>query len=105
MAAAFAILSALAAHSAEIPITYLPYTISGPGTYVFKSNLYYAAPFLSSSSPLSYAITVNAPGPVIIEMRGFTMSAPPESSNVNGAIIPCAIDILSSNVTVRNGSI
>jgi hypothetical protein len=106
--AALAILSA-SSQAVEIPvniakpISSLPVTITKPGNYYFVADMYFA--LLASSNPnIQWAITVDAPGPVTIDMRGFTLSSPPEQGSPS-YIIPGAVNILSSNVTVRDGSI
>ena len=101
-----ALLSAFSAHAVEIPITSLPVTITKPGNYYFVANMYYAVTV--EPAPLTpVAITVNAPGSVTIDLRGFSLSGPavqyvngePTNSTATG------ISIQSSNVTIKNGSI
>jgi hypothetical protein len=78
---------ALSAHAAKLPIMALPATITVPGDYYFPSDLNYTV-------PVDFAIVVNAPGPVTIDMKGFTLRGSAQ-----------AIQILSDNVTVKNGTI
>jgi hypothetical protein len=102
--AALAILSALSAQSAEIPIASLPATITKAGNYYFVANMYYAA--TTEPGPITtVAITVNAPGPVTINMRGFTLSGPGQQFLDGWYTNPVAIRIDSNNVTIKNGSI
>jgi hypothetical protein len=55
-----------------IPIPSLPAIITKPGNYYFVANMYFQ---VASATASSVAITVNATGPVTIDMRGFTLSS------------------------------
>jgi hypothetical protein len=96
--ALLSVLSAQAATSPTITITYLPYTISTAGTYVLKSNLQYPG----SGPSRTPAITIAGPftGPVVLDLKGFTISGP-------GSYIGYAYGIgVSGNnpgVTIQNG--
>jgi hypothetical protein len=101
-------MNALSAHGAEIakstPIPSLPAIITKPGNYYFVANMYYAITF--EPGPISpVSITVNAPGPVTIDMRGFTLSGPGQQFLNGWYTNPIGIVIESSNVTILNGSI
>ena len=87
-----------------IPIPSLPTIITKPGNYYFVANMYFQ---VASATAPSVAITVNAPGPVTIDMRGFTLSSQTRFLFQPGYVTvdPTAISILSSDVTVRNGEI
>ena len=89
-----ALLSALSAHAAWIPITALPVTITVPGNYYFVSNMYEPTPVWAT------AITVNAPGPVVIDLRGFELVGPEGYASGSSGIL-----IQSNDVTIENGSI
>jgi hypothetical protein len=92
---ALALISALSAHAAEFPtstpIKSLPVTITKPGNYYFVANMYVP-------TPGGAAITIQAPGSVVIDMRGFTLTGPEFSETGS-----YGINILSSNVTIENG--
>ena len=55
-------------------ITALPYTISGPGTYILKSNLSY--PATSTKIPPAITVAPVAAGAVILDLKGFTLNGP-----------------------------
>jgi hypothetical protein len=103
LAAAFGlIICTLSAQAANIPISTLPFTITAPGTYVLTGDL--------NSSSLGNAISVGMgiQGPVIIDLKGFTITGPGEASigvsiglNVPGS----ATDTNPFPITVRNGTI
>ena len=89
-----ALLGALSAHAAWITITSLPVTITQPGDYYFVSDIYEPTLFQVP------AITVNAPGPVVIDLRGFALVGPEYNANNSAGVL-----IQSNDVTVQNGSI
>jgi hypothetical protein len=96
-----------AAKTSTIPISYLPFTITAPGTYVVTKNL-------SFSSPSSAAITISTAlsGPVVLDLKGFTLTGG-GGSNFNAGIgigiLPASLGFQEvSNtypITVRNGTI
>jgi hypothetical protein len=52
--------------AANVPINYLPFTISAPGTYVLNTDL--------TAIPNSYAILINQPiGNVTLDLKGHTL--------------------------------
>jgi hypothetical protein len=59
-----------AAKSTSIPISYLPFTITAPGTYVLTGNWNFA-----SQNSIGPAIIISAAvtGPVVLDLKGFTM--------------------------------
>jgi hypothetical protein len=74
----------------------LPFTLTAPGTYVLVSDL--------ACAPSTYAITIptNLTGPVIVDLKGFTITGagisigqPPPGPAVSNAF----------PITVRNGTI
>jgi hypothetical protein len=83
-----------ASKSAEIPITSLPATITVPGKYYFVANMYEPTPEWPT------AITVNAPGAVVIDMRGFTLTGP-EGYDISSI----GFLIQGNDVTIENGTI
>lgn len=87
------------------PISTVPVVITKPGHYYFVANLFFTLP--TPTSP-STAITVNAPGLVVIDMRGFTLNGQTRyvfPSDGYFQVFPNAILIQSSNVLVLNGEI
>ena len=87
----------------RIPITSLPLTITSPGYYYLLSDIYYTPTSLTNR----VAITITCPG-VTIDLRGHSLTGPfqaeitvPEYFNLD----PVAILIVSSIVTVKNGTI
>ena len=100
-------MSALTAQAApNIPISAVPFNITGPGTYVFVRNLTYTG----SGS----AITIsNITGPVILDLKGFTLAGPVINSaksaetaiSVNPNPTTGGIVINPNPVTIRNGTI
>jgi len=79
-------------------------TITKPGNYYFVANMYYAAT-TEPGAISTVAITVNAAGPVTINMRGFSLTGPSQQFLDGYYTNPVAISINSGNVTVKNGSI
>jgi hypothetical protein len=87
-----------------IPIASLPITITTPGYYYFVSNMY-TYPTVANGIGSPPAITVNAPGSVTIDLRGFTLSGPGQAYIGGLYANPAGVTIQSSNVTVKNGTI
>jgi hypothetical protein len=83
------------------PISTLPVVITKPGHYYLVANLFFNMPM--ETSPTT-AITVNASGPVVIDMRGFTLQGSTRFHFPDRDFFPTAILIQSSNVTVINGT-
>jgi hypothetical protein len=98
---ALAIVSAFSVQAAEITITSLPFTISAPGKYVLQSNLSY--PGSNNSTAAAISINNGAAGPVILDMKGFTITG--LSSNHNSIGISIGPDPGQSPITIRNGSL
>ena len=78
--AALSLLSVLSAQAANMTISYLPFAITAPGTYVVTKNL-------SFSSPNSAAITISTAlsGPVVLDLKGFTLTGG-GYNNINAGI-------------------
>ena len=85
---------ASAAVAAPQPIPALPATITKPGEYYFVGNMYEPTPEWQT------AITVNAPGPVVIDLRGFAFVGPEGYSSESVGLL-----IQSNDVTIENGAI
>jgi hypothetical protein len=99
--AAFGLLSALSAQSANIKISSLPFAITAPGTYVVTGNLTFPA-----TNVAAITISTAIQGPVIVDLKGFTLTG------AAGASIGVGIGIFAGTngpnsypITVRNGSL
>jgi hypothetical protein len=120
--AALAIMSTLTAQAAPnkknpppppppppIPISSLPFSIPGPGTYVLTRNLSYPA---TEGVANPVAIGLNVPpggigGPIIIDFKGFTITCTATSdlqSRSEGIRIASDQDTLIP-ITIRNGTL
>jgi hypothetical protein len=62
---------AQAVKKASIPITQLPYNITAPGTYVLTGNMSY----ISGSSFGAISIIGPITGPVVVDLKGFTITS------------------------------
>lgn len=83
------------AKATSIPISYLPYTITAPGTYVLTKNLTVTV----SNAIAAIFIAANISGPVILNLKGFTIS---------GGGTGSALTIGSPNqypISVKNGTL
>jgi hypothetical protein len=90
-----------AAPKPPTPIASLPIKITAAGSYYFISNMFYTPTSLSDST----AITINSPGNVMIDLKGYTLTGPPQVFVGGFYLNPSGIVILSSNVTIKNGTI
>jgi hypothetical protein len=92
-----------ALQAANIPISSLPFAITAPGTYVVTGNLTF--------SPLSgIAITVSTAlaGPVVIDLRGFTLTGSGSANQTVGVGIGFDANTSVPNaypITIRNGTL
>jgi nitrous oxidase accessory protein NosD len=91
------IMSALTAQSANIPISYLPFTISTPGTYVLTENFNYTG---------STAINITGPfsGPVVLNLKGHTINGVSRGTYSTGIAVSGNGPNISS-ITIENGTI
>jgi Right handed beta helix region len=96
--ATFSLLSVLSAHAANSKISSLPFTITAPGTYALAGNLSYT----SGSSFGAISITGPIEGPVIVDLKGFTLTSDVADSK---ACILIRDGTGTYPTTVRNGSI
>jgi hypothetical protein len=92
-----------AANSANVPITYLAFTITTAGTYVLKSNLTYPSTTAGPAISVSGVIT----GPVIIDLKGFTLTGSGNFSSGPAAIAITALNQYPNDfpITVQNGPV
>ena len=103
LAVSLIIFSAFAIRAAQIPIASLPVVITKAGTYYFPTNMYMPTPTTMPQAVV--AITVNALGPVTIDMRGFTLTGPGQQFVQGFYTNPVGITIASNNVAILNGKI
>jgi hypothetical protein len=93
--ATFSLLSVLSAHAANIKISSLPFNITAPGTYVLTGNLSYT----SGSSFGAISISGQIEGPVVVDLKGFTITGDVVASNV-GVLIRDGTETYP--ITIRN---
>jgi Right handed beta helix region len=96
--ATFSLLSVLSAHAANIKISSLPFNITAPGTYVLTGNLSYT----SGASFGAISISGQIEGPVIVDLKGFTLTSDAADSKV-GVLIRDGTGTYPT--TIRNGTI
>jgi hypothetical protein len=98
----FALLSAISAHAGWVPIPALPAVITKPGEYYFVGNMFYNNQAqVQSTAAAAAAITINAPGgPVVIDMRGFTLTGLEYNATFSIGYL-----IQSNDVMIQNGKI
>jgi hypothetical protein len=105
MAALGLTMSALTAQAApKIPISAVPFNITGPGTYELVGNL-------TCTTPIAAAITIsNITGPVILDFKGFTITGFAIGGSGTGVVInggpnnpPTTGN--PNSVTIRNGTV
>ncbi|MBV8142978.1 MAG: hypothetical protein JOZ60_13145 [Verrucomicrobia bacterium] len=98
LTAAFGLItSALPAQSANVVISAVPFTITAPGTYVLAGNL--TCPATPNGA---INIPSNLPGPVVVNLKGFTITGP------GGSTTGVSIAGQSTNtypITVQNGTL
>jgi hypothetical protein len=104
MTATLGLMSAIAAHAANVQILYLPFPITSPGTYVLVSDLKYTA-----QSGAAITILPNLSGPVVLNLKGHTLTG----SVIVGQTLTsqCVGVSISGNgpslstITIENGTI
>jgi hypothetical protein len=87
-----------AAKTSTIPISYLPYPITAPGTYVLTGNL-----TLTSGNLGGINVLTNVSGPVVIDLKGYTITGPGTPSS--GVLLSDTGSINTYPITIRNGTI
>ena len=91
----------------NIPITYLPFNISTPGTYVLKSNMTYnnwnpIGPVVTPPITVSGVLT----GPIVIDFKGFTITGTHNDVGIEAVRITSASSYPNNfPVTVQNGTV
>jgi hypothetical protein len=110
--AAACLLFALASQSANIPISSLPFAITGPGTYVVTGNLTCSIPTITFAAAITVPTSLS--GPVVIDLSGFTLTGSGVVGPDGASAITTGIGIgwfANSSVsntypiTIRNGTI
>jgi hypothetical protein len=84
----------------EIPISSLPFTITAPGTYVLTGNLQ------TNSSQSAINIANNIQGPVVLDLNGFSLTAP--NADGEAIVIEAYYGSIPTNtypITIKNGTI
>jgi hypothetical protein len=101
--AAFSLLSVLSAQAANIKISSLPFAITAPGTYVITGNL--AFPVTANVAAITISTAIK--GPVIVDLKGFTLTGAAGSSVAIGIGLFAGTGPISntSPITVRNGTL
>lgn len=103
MMATFSLLGVLSAQAANMKISFLPFPITEPGTYVVTKNLSFSATTNLAAITISTAIQ----GPVIVDLKGFTLTG--AAGNSVGVGIGSFAGTQSipntSPITVRNGAL
>jgi hypothetical protein len=94
-------MSALSAPAADIQMTSLPFNITAPGTYVLTGDLSFA---LGNGQAAIY-VTTPVPGPVTIDLKGFTITGSGGGYSVSGILVGYYGAYNAYPVTVRNGMI
>lgn len=100
------IMIALSAQAANITIPSLPFTISAPGTYVLAANMSFTSQ-QNGNAQGAISIPANLPGPVIVDLKGFTITGNGGTSvgvTIGGAFTGPQVSN-AFPITVRNGSL
>jgi hypothetical protein len=87
--------------TSTIPISYLPYSITAPGTYVLIGNLNYPA---GQTIP-AIVIPNNLTGAVVVDLKGFTIAS---SGDLSFGVNIGYYDVPATNafpITIRNGTL
>src|SRR5271163_2271065 len=66
------IMSAIVAQPADIKISSLPFNITAPGTYVLTGNL--STQIVGATGDIN--ISTNIAGPVVLDLKGFSITGP-----------------------------
>ena len=102
MAAFSLIMSAIAAQAANIQITFLPYTIAAPGTYVLTGDLSYP-----TQTGFAVNILTTLAGPVVLDFKGHTITGTGAGSQSFGVEIGGESEYALNTypIIVRNGTL
>ena len=96
-------MSAIAALAVNIQITSLPFSLTAPGTYVLVSDLNYTA-----QSGAAITILPNLSGPVVLNLKGHTLTGTTSIPLTNNSSIGVFINGNGpslSTITIENGTI
>lgn len=98
----------LASKSATIPISYLPFPITAPGTYVLTGNLTFAPPTTTTGLVAAITVSTAISGPVVIDLKGFTLTG----GGSGGLTVAVGIGSLANTpvgnaypITIKNGTL
>jgi hypothetical protein len=88
--------------AANIPITYLPFTINSPGTYVLQKDL--------TANANSFAISMAKPvGAIVLDLNGHTLHAIPvpfpQLNTTSHGILVHLNGGAAGGITIRNGTL
>jgi hypothetical protein len=102
MAALGLITSAITLQAANIQITYLPYIISAPGTYLLRSDLSY-----TSQQGFAINILTNLAGSVVLDFNGHKITGAGAGSQSFGVQVGGGSEYALNTypITIRNGSL
>jgi hypothetical protein len=99
------IMSALSAQSANIPISFLPFAITAPGTYVVTANLSFTSP-PSGDTVAAITIATCISGRVILDLKGFTLTGSAGNTLGVGIGTFAGTNVPNTNpIIIRNGTI
>jgi hypothetical protein len=89
-----------AASGGNTVISYLPYTITAPGTYVLKANLSYPS---DGNVPPAITVGPNLTGPVTLDLKNFSLiGSGLYIGSVTGIVVPRGNQF---TITVQNGTV
>jgi hypothetical protein len=92
--------------AAPIPITYLPFHIKAPGTYVVTANLSYPAQPTNQNVNAAITISTSIPGAVILDLKGHTLTGGGYYSLAVGiGIFDGSTKANTRSITIQNGTV
>lgn len=92
--------------AAPIPITYLPFHITAPGTYVVTANLSYPAQPTNQNANAAITIATSIPGSVILDLKGHTLTGGGFYSVVVGiGFFDGSTKANTHSITIQNGTV
>jgi parallel beta-helix repeat protein len=92
--------------AAPIPVTYLPFHITAPGTYVVTANLSYPAQPTNQNTNAAITISTSIPGAVILDLKGHTLTGGGFYSLAVGiGIFDGSTKANTHSITIQNGTV
>jgi len=89
---------------APVQITSLPFSITSPGTYILTSNLTFSAPAISNVGAIT--ISPATSGPVVLNLKGFTITGVGGQNNNVGVLIGFTPQVPNvASITIESGAI